>query len=134
MDQAHLLASHIAHETHCRLQEWMGGDGCKIDDFYSDSNSNIKSFSKISKEASPERLVWMCERIEKKSEHWPSTKLHRWIGHIHGCALALGIFTFNDLKDIVSNAKTHFPEKMDSDLFDHLDERNPFRLDIGGES
>ena len=114
----------------------MGGDGYLADNFidHFHSDSNIKSFFEISKEASPERLVWMCERIEKKSERWPSTKLHRWIGHIHGCALALGIFTFNDLKDIVSEAKKHFPEEVDDDLFDHLDESNPFRMDIGGES
>ena len=122
MNQAHLLASHIALETHCRLQEW-------FDDEYSDSY-----FDKIAKEAHPNRLIWMCERIEKKSEHWPSTKLHRWIGHIHGCALALGIFSFDDLKDIVSNAKNHFPEEVDGDLFDHLDESNPFRMELGGES
>ena len=128
MDQAHLLASHIAHETLSRLQDWLKRDA---DDeyFYSDSH-----FSRIAKESHPERLVWMCERIEKKSERWPSTKLHRWIGHIHGCALALGIFDFKDLKDIVSDAKNHFPEEMDGELFDHLDESNPFRLDIGGES
>ena len=126
MDQAHLLASHIAHETYCRLQEWLGADD---ECLHSDSH-----FSMIAKEAHPNRLIWMCERIEKKSEHWPSTKLHRWIGHIHGCALALGIFSFEDLKDIVSNAKDHFSEGVDGDLFDHLDESNPFRMDIGGES
>ena len=127
MDQAHLLASHIAHETLCRLKEWL------------ESNPEVKKglpvkpFSITDKEAHPNRLVWMCERIEKKSEDWPSSKLHRWIGHIHGCALAFGIFSFEDLKDIVSNAKNHFSEGLDSDLCDHLDESNPFRFDIGGE-
>ena len=130
MDQAHLLARHIAHETLSRLQGWMD-----LDHDYKEivGIGNIH-FSRLAKESQPERLVWMCERIEKKSERWPSTKLHRWIGHIHGCALALGIFTFNDLKDIVSEAKKHFPEEVDDDRFDHLDESNPFRMDIGGES
>ena len=100
MDQAHLLASHIAHETLSRLEVWIDKEIACVRSVH---------FSRIAKESQPERLVWMCERIEKKSERWPSTKLHRWIGHIHGCALALGIFTFNDLKDIVSEAKKHFP-------------------------
>jgi len=125
MDQAHLLASHIAHETLSRLQDWIDKEVACVRSVH---------FSRSAKESQPERLVWMCERIEKKSERWPSTKLHRWIGHIHGCALALGVFTFDDLKDIVSEAKKHFPEEVDGDLFDHLDESNPFRMDIGGES
>jgi len=86
-------------------------------------------------EVQPKNLLRMCHRIEEKAveDEWPDTKLHRWIGHLHGCMLTLGIVDIDRLKEIMSQAKKVFGEKEDEELKDHCNPDNFFSLDIGGE-
>jgi hypothetical protein len=76
-------------------------------------------------------LQRMCERIEKHSEDWPTSKLHRWIGFIQCALIANGIIDLPAVKRMFDRVKVAYPEA-DDDLLDHLDPASSFELDIGG--
>jgi hypothetical protein len=41
----------------------------------------------------PAHLLWLCDQMVDKSEQWPVTRLHRWVGYIQGCMVSRGIPT-----------------------------------------
>ena len=49
-------------------------------------------------------LLWMCKEI-KNCESWHETKAHRWIGFIQGALWAMRVFTIDDLRGHVNDAK-----------------------------
>lgn len=80
-------------------------------------------------------LLWMCDRIEKHAEEWPSGKLHRWIGFIQGGMLANRMLDFDTAKAMFDEAKNAYGGNgADDDLLDHLDPTSNFEFDIGGEA
>jgi hypothetical protein len=79
-------------------------------------------------------LLWMCDLIEQHAEDWPETKLHRWIGFVQGGMLANGILDLPGAKAMFDDAKlAHGGGGQDQDLIDHLNPRDSFELDIGGQ-
>lgn len=78
-------------------------------------------------------LIWMCDQIESKAEEWRVPKLHRWIGFIQGGMLANRMIDLNDAKMMFQTAKTMHRIELDEDLLDHLDPRNSFEIDLGGQ-
>jgi len=82
----------------------------------------------------PRHLLAMCERIQEHADDWPATKLHRWIGFVHGAMLANRLLDVERAKVIFEAAKSkHGVIPEDQDLIDHLDPGNSFRMDLGGQ-
>lgn len=80
----------------------------------------------------PKHLERMCDRIKEHAENWSTAKLHRWIGFIQGAMMANRMLDLDGIKAMFDKAKNAYGES-NEDLLDHLDPRNPFKLDIGGE-
>ena len=76
-------------------------------------------------------LLMMCDRIERHAEHWPTSKLNRWIGFIQCALIANRVIDLSEAKRMFDRAKIAFPES-DEDLLDHLNPSDSFGLDIGG--
>jgi hypothetical protein len=113
MDQSSQLVIAMAEECGRIIQQWQDED------------------PKLPKSLRRKHLERMCERIEKHSEDWPATKLHRWIGFIQ-CALIVNrVIDLAEAKRMFDRAKIAFPEA-DDDLLDHLDPSSSFEMDIGG--
>lgn len=82
----------------------------------------------------PKHLLAMCERIQEHAADWPDTKLHRWIGFVHGAMLANRLLDLDRAKAIFEAAKSkHGASPGDQDLIDHLDPASAFRMDLGGQ-
>ena len=82
----------------------------------------------------PGHLLWMCDTIVEHAKDWPATKLHRWIGFVQGAMLANRILDLEAAKAMFEHAKFEHGEiPEDKDLIDHLDPRNSFRMDLGGQ-
>jgi hypothetical protein len=82
----------------------------------------------------PKHLLWMCDNIQQHAEHWPTTKLHRWIGFVQGGMMANRMLDLDGAKAMFDKAKNAFGEiREDHDLVDHLDPRSSFEMDIGGQ-
>lgn len=77
-------------------------------------------------------LKWMLKCVESNYEEWPLGKLGRWTGIVMGCIACHG-FDISAIQKIVADAKLAYGEGSDPDLQSHLDESDPFKLDIGGE-
>ena len=77
-------------------------------------------------------LEHMCDRITKHAEDWSATKLHRWIGFVQCAMMANRMLDLDGIKAMFDKAKNAYGETSE-DLFDHLDPRSSFELDIGGE-
>lgn len=120
MDHTELLAREILHLSKESILHWMKTFKIK------ESELNVPD------EALPSRLLYMIQRCED-STNWPTTKIMRWIGYIHGCMICLNICRLENLKEMVSDSKIHFQEGIDDELMAHHDPENPFRLDMGGE-
>lgn len=113
MDNSNLLVVAMADECRRIMLQWH------------DEDSNLPESTRRA------HLERMCERIEKHSEDWPATKLHRWIGFIQ-CALIVNrVIDLAEAKRMFDRAKIAFPEA-DDDLLDHLDPSSSFEMDIGG--
>jgi hypothetical protein len=66
----------------------------------------------------------MCDNIQQHAEHWPSTKLHRWIGFVQAGMMANRMLDLDGAKAMFDKAKNAFGEiKEDHDLVDHLDHK-----------
>lgn len=76
-------------------------------------------------------LLSMCERIEKHSEDWPTSRLNRWIGFIQCALIANRVIDLSEAKRMFDRAKIAYPE-VDEDLIDHLNPSDSFGFDIGG--
>ncbi len=82
----------------------------------------------------PRHLLAMCERIQEHADDWPATKLHRWIGFVHGAMLANRLLDIQRAKAIFEAAKAkHGVIPGDQDLIDHLDPASSFRMELGGQ-
>lgn len=82
----------------------------------------------------PRHLLAMCERIEEHADDWPATKLHRWIGFVHGAMLANRLLDVDRARAIFEAARSkHGTAPGDQDLIDHLDPGSSFRMDLGGQ-
>lgn len=82
----------------------------------------------------PRHLLAMCERIQEHADDWPPTKLHRWIGFVHGAMLANRLLDLDRAKAIAEEAKAvHGVIPDDQDLVDHLNPDSSFRMDLGGQ-
>jgi len=82
----------------------------------------------------PSHLMWMCDQMTEQSETWSETKLHRWLGFLQCGMMANHILTLEKTKLLFAETKTAFAENtQDRDLFDHLNPRNDFRMELGGE-
>jgi hypothetical protein len=86
----------------------------------------------LPKALSPAHLSWMCRQIVKNAEHWPLTKLHRWIGFVESGMLANRIVDLNEFRKMFDDVKLAFG-KPSEDLIDHLDVESSFELDLGGQ-
>ena len=113
MDQSNLLVVAMAEECRAIIQQWQEEDS---------------SLPESTRRAHLER---MCERIEKHSEDWPATRLHRWIGFIQCALIVQGVIDLPEAKRMFDRAKIAYPES-DDDLLDHLDPSDSFEMDIGG--
>ena len=82
----------------------------------------------------PQHLLWMCDRIQQHAEHWPATKLHRWIGFIQGGMIANRMLDLHGAKSMFDQAKNAYGNQCeDEDLTDHLDPDSSFEFDLGGQ-
>lgn len=75
-------------------------------------------------------LKWMLSKVADNHEDWPLGKLGRWTGIAMGCLACHG-FDVSAIRKIVADAKMAYGEGADLDLKSHLDENDPFTLDIG---
>jgi hypothetical protein len=80
----------------------------------------------------PGHLERMCDRIEKHAEDWPAARLHRWIGFVQCAMMANRILDLDGMKSMFDKAKNAYGEA-NEDLRDHLDPKDYFEFDIGGE-
>lgn len=80
----------------------------------------------------PAHLSWMCRQIEKNAEHWPLTKLHRWLGFVECGMLANRIADLDEVREMFDNVKVAFGQPSE-DLIDHLNVDSSFELDLGGQ-
>jgi hypothetical protein len=113
MDQSSLLVIAMAEECNRIIQQWH------------EENSDLPESIRR------KHLERMCERIEKHSEDWPATRLHRWIGYIQCALIANRVIDLAEAKRMFDRAKIAYPEA-DVDLLDHLDPNSSFEFDIGG--
>ncbi len=113
MDQSSLLVIAMAEECKRIIMDW------------SDTDSDLPDSIRRT------HLERMCERIEKHSEDWPATRLHRWIGFIQCALIANRVIDLAEAKRMFDRAKVAYPEA-DDDLLDHLDPSDSFEMDIGG--
>ena len=62
--------------------------------------------------ADPAHLLWMCDQVIEmaKTNEWPATRLHRWIGYVQGCMVYGGISTLEEEKSVVRELKKSFSE------------------------
>ena len=91
-----------------------------------------KPDSNLPEALQPKHLKRMCDRIEKHAEDWSTTKLHRWIGFVQCAMMANRMLDLDGAKAMFDKIKNAFGESSE-DLLDHLDPRNFFELDVGGE-
>jgi len=84
------------------------------------------------KEAHPDYLIEMCDKIINNHEGWATTRLHRWLGHIQGCMFSQNLTNLKEQLEIIGKLKKEFPES-DYDLVDHRNDDDFFEFDIGGE-
>jgi hypothetical protein len=114
MDNASLLVTAMARECKDQILAWQARE------------------SDLPTPLQPQHLLWMCDTIEKHTEDWPATKLHRWIGFVQCAMMAHRMFDLEGAKAMFDKAKTAHGE-VNEDLVDHLDPKNSFEFDIGGE-
>lgn len=82
----------------------------------------------------PRHLVWMCDQIERRAEHWPDSKLHRWIGFVQCALMANRILDLDGAKNMFDSVKNaYLITSDDQDLTDHLDPDSSFIIDVGGQ-
>jgi hypothetical protein len=82
----------------------------------------------------PKHLLWMCDNIQQHAEHWPATKLHRWIGFVQCGMMANRMLDLDGAKALFNKAKNAYGEiGDDQDLVDHLDPTSSFEMEIGGQ-
>jgi hypothetical protein len=80
----------------------------------------------------PKHLESMCDRIEKHAEDWPAARLHRWIGFVQCAMMANRMLDLDGIKAMFDKVKNAYGEA-NEDLRDHLDPKDYFEFDIGGE-
>jgi hypothetical protein len=114
MDTASLLIRAMAEECKGLILEWN------------------KPASDLPEALRPEHLELMCDRIKEHAEDWSATKLHRWIGFVQCAMMANRILDLDGIKSMFDKAKNAYGE-VNEDLRDHLDPRDYFQFDIGGE-
>jgi hypothetical protein len=82
----------------------------------------------------PKHLLWMCDQIQKHSQEWPVTRLHRWIGFVQAAILANRMLNLEETRAMFDElTKSHDACSKDQDLIDHLDVDSSFKLDLGGQ-
>ena len=113
MDQTNLLVVAMAEECRRIILQWEDED------------------SELPESIRRAHLERMCERIEKHSEDWPTSRLHRWIGFIQCALIANRIIDLSEAKRMFDRVKVMYPEA-DEDLLDHLDSSSSFEFDLGG--
>ena len=74
----------------------------------------------------------MCLEIEQYAEHWPLTRLNRWLGFVLGVLESEAVLSREEQSTIMRGLLVRYPEKQDRDLRDHRDPLVPFQLDLGG--
>jgi len=114
MDTASLLIRAMAEECRGLILEWNGPD---LD---------------LPEALQPKSLERMCDRIEKHAEDWSTAKLHRWIGFVQCAMMANRILDLDGIKAMFDKTKNAYGEASE-DLLDHLDPKDYFEFDIGGE-
>jgi hypothetical protein len=114
MDTASLLIKAMAEECRDLILEWSKAD---LD---------------LPEALQPEHLERMCDRIEKHAEDWSTAKLHRWIGFVQCAMMANRMLDLDGMKSMFDKAKKAYGEA-NEDLLDHLDPKDSFEFDIGGE-
>lgn len=80
----------------------------------------------------PRHLEWMCREVVMRSNDWPASKIHRWIGFIQAAMIAGRMLDLHEVKAMFDEAKNAYGAS-DDDLLDHLDPGSGFRLEIGGQ-
>ena len=113
MDNSNLLVVAMAEECRRIILQWHDDD------------------PNLPKPLRRKHLERMCERIEKHSEDWPASRLHRWIGFIQCALIANRIIDLSEAKQMFDRVKVAYPEA-DADLLDHLDPTDSFEIDLGG--
>jgi hypothetical protein len=105
------MAAQLAKDLKARIEAWIdsmiepdGPCGGPKEDFL----RNLKDSSHEGSD--PAYLLWMCDQIVEKSQEWPATRLHRWVGYIQGCLVHGGISTLEDEKTAVREVKKSFSE------------------------
>lgn len=78
-----------------------------------------------------EHVAWLLDQVDKNHSDWAMGKLGRWVGIAMGCLACHG-HKISSIKDIVRKAKISYGEGVDLDLDSHLNDDDPFYLDIGG--
>lgn len=82
----------------------------------------------------PKHLLWMCEQIRKHAQGSPETRLQRWIGFVQAGILANRMLDLEQIKAMHDEVyKSQGVSSEDRDLIDHLDVKNSFEFDIGGQ-
>ncbi|MEX2171514.1 MAG: hypothetical protein WD851_19500 [Pirellulales bacterium] len=79
-----------------------------------------------------DRALAMCLEIERHSEEWAPTRLHRWLGFVFGVMAARNIITISEQSALMRSLLIPYPEHPDLELADHHNPRVPFQLDFGG--
>lgn len=83
----------------------------------------------------PNHLRWMCEEIVAHAKEWSTVKSHRWIGFVQAGMIANYMLDLEGAKVMFNELRKNYGDiALDQDLIDHLDPKNKFSLDIGGES
>jgi hypothetical protein len=114
MDTASLLIKAMAEECRGLIQRWN------------------KPGLDLPEALQPKHLERMCDRIEKHAEDWPAARLHRWIGFVQCAMMANRILDLDGMKLMFDKAKNAYGEA-NEDLRNHLDPKDYFEFDIGGE-
>jgi hypothetical protein len=81
-------------------------------------------------------LEWMCDQIEELAEAGRATKSHRWLGFVQAAMVAHRMLDLAGLKAMFDEVKRDHQEIAEefADPMDHLDPKDAFEIDIGGEA
>ena len=79
-------------------------------------------------------LLEMCDRLRARTDEWPLTRLHRWLGYLQAGLIANRMIDLAGAKRMFDTVKNAFGAVEDDPNFvDHLDDENPFEMDLGGQ-